>query len=156
LVEIVEMKRFNKAAFGFGYAHDRSIMLAELYELQKDYPAAQKYYREASEKTPSNIRNLGAYAEFLARHGDKKEAGKLFEQFEAITYSIEQPKHLEVITVVADARLKAIMDRSADKSYMSDPHFQWVPAVQKSYVKISNFCKDRESSASFARLLAPR
>lgn len=143
LVEIVEMKRLNKAAFGFGLAHDRSIMLAELYELQKNYPAAQKYYREASENAPSNIRNLGAYAEFLARHGDKKEAGKLFEQFEAITYSIERPKHFEVITVVADARLKAIMDLSTDKSYMSDPHFQWVPAVRNS------ICDNGKTSAKF-------
>lgn len=130
LIEIVQTKNLKEGVFASG--HDRSIMLAELYELQHDYSEAHKYYREASESSPRNIRNLGAYAEFLSRHGDKKEAGKLFEQFEGLTYSIERAKHWSEITVVADARLKAIMDLCGDKSYMTDRHFNWVPAVQES------------------------
>lgn len=129
LIELIELKRIYLQKDD----RDKAILIAEMYELQGDNRNAEKYYREAVQRDPKAPRNLGGLAAFLQKEGKTEEAGRLYEEAESMVYSQEQRKHPETITVLSDARLKALMDSSADKSYYSDTDFSWVPFINETY-----------------------
>ncbi|MBX9568258.1 MAG: hypothetical protein K2X77_05150 [Candidatus Obscuribacterales bacterium] len=129
---LIDMLEFKRLTYSYG-TYDKAILIAELHELQGNFIAAERSYREALAIAPDDTRYLGALAAFLEKQGRLEEAGRLYERGEAIVYQHERPKHPSDITVVSDSRLSAIMSTSLDKSFTYDKiDIGWVPVVQDS------------------------